>query len=74
MLSLLADLLAVLRMVTRASLAPTLRASSLLCLSKLWPAKAVDAHAVAAAMATTERRDELFATDQRVKMAMEKLG
>jgi hypothetical protein len=72
MLSLLEDLLADLRMVTRASLAPTLRASSLLCLSKLWPAKAVDAHAVAAAMATTELRDELFATDQSVKMAMEK--
>jgi hypothetical protein len=29
----------------------TLRASSLLCLSRLWPARAVEAHAVAAAMA-----------------------
>ena len=51
MLSLLADLLADLRIVTRASLVPTLRASSLLCFNRDWPAKAVDAHAVAAAIA-----------------------
>ena len=51
MLPLAADLLADLRMVTRASLRVTLRASSLLFLSRLWPAKAVEAHAVAAAMA-----------------------
>ena len=51
MLPLAADLLADLRMVTRASPRVTLRASSLLCLSRLWPAKAVEAHAVAVAMA-----------------------
>jgi len=51
MLPLAGDLLADLRMVTRASPRLTLRASSLLCLSRLWPAKAVEAHAVAAAMA-----------------------
>ena len=53
MLPLAADLLADLRMVTRASPRLTLRASSLLCLSRLWPAKAVEVHAVAAAMAET---------------------
>lgn len=51
MLSLLADLLADLRIVTRASLVPTLLASSLLCFNRDWPAKAVEAHAVAAAIA-----------------------
>ena len=61
MLSLPADLLAVLRMVTRASLVPTRRASSLLCLSKLWPAKAVEAHAVAAAMSPIAERSSTFA-------------
>ena len=50
MLPLAADLLADLRMVTRASPRLTLRASLLLCLSRLWPAKAVEAQAVAAAM------------------------
>jgi hypothetical protein len=50
MLPLAGDLLADLRMVTRASPRVTLRASSLLFLSRLWPAKAVEAHAVAAAM------------------------
>jgi hypothetical protein len=51
MLSLPADLLTVLRMVTRASTLPTLRESSLTGLSRDCPAKAVEAHAVAAAMA-----------------------
>jgi hypothetical protein len=45
------DLLAVLRMVMRASTLPTLRESSLTGLSRDCPAKAVEAHAVAAAMA-----------------------
>jgi hypothetical protein len=39
------------RMVTRASLVPTWRASSLTGLSRDCPAKAVEAHAVAAAIA-----------------------
>ena len=55
----------VLRMVTRASLVPTWRASSLTGLSRDCPAKAVEAHAVAAAMAAsgegrmqTERKND----------------
>ena len=39
-------------MVTRASLVPTLRASSLLCFNRESPTKVVEAHAVAAAIAT----------------------
>ena len=63
MLPLAADLLADLRMVTRASPRLTLRASSLLCLSRLWPARAVEAHAVAAAMAAMPENRNHTATD-----------
>ena len=45
------DFWTVRRMVTRASLVPTWRASSLTGLSRDCPAKAVEAHAVAAAIA-----------------------
>ena len=45
------DLAAVLRIVMRASLVPTWRASSLTGLRRLCPAKAVECMAVAAAMA-----------------------
>jgi hypothetical protein len=59
---LLEDLLPVLRMVTRASTLPTLRESSLTGLSRDCPAKAVEAHAVAAAMmANLVGRDETIA-------------
>ena len=73
MLSLLLGLLAVLRMVTRASVVPTLRASSLLCFNSDCPAKAVEAHAVAAAMVTDARNElkwrmELDCGKQRLKM------
>ena len=51
MLPLAADLLADLRMVTRASPRLTLLTSSFPCLSRLWPVRAVEAHAIAAAMA-----------------------
>jgi hypothetical protein len=44
------ELLAALRIVTRASLVPTLRESSLTGFNNVWPAKAVDAQAVADAM------------------------
>lgn len=49
-----------LRMVTRASLAPTLRDSSFTGLSKLCPAKAVEAQAVAAAMAETHNAQRSY--------------
>ena len=48
----------VLRMVTRASLVPTWRASSLTGLSRDCPAKAVEAHAVAAAIAANRNATE----------------
>jgi hypothetical protein len=48
------DLLSVLRMVTWVSTLPTLRESSLTGLRKDCPAKAVEAHAIAAAMIANE--------------------
>ena len=60
-------------MVTRASAVPTLRASSLLCFNRDCPAKAVEAHAVAAAMAADtnsklEWRMELNCESHHLKM------
>ena len=66
MLSLVEDLLTVLRMVTRASTLPTLRESSLTGLSRDCPAKAVEAHAVAAAMVAA---DEVWQTKQMSKIS-----
>ena len=55
---LLEDLLPVLRMVMRASLVPTLRASSLRGLSRDCPAKTEECMAVAAAMATCDTKSD----------------
>ena len=65
MLSLPADRLTLLRIETRASLVPTFLASSLTGLSRDCPAKAVEAHAVAAAIAAALHCKEGDAQEQR---------